>query len=391
MTSSRGTRPFVLRTLRAVSLVLAVAVASDNSVAQGKPAPARAPQSKPAQPAASSWSLTPLFVIGAEPDTVELGRVQSVQLLRNGRLAIADGSARVIVMTDALGKNAVTIGRAGDGPGEFQSPQSLAAIGDTLAVLDASNSRIGLFNTAGAWQGSWRVQPITGADVRLFRVPGAFYAMGIKLGGTGALTTFIRFDAQGSRDTLAPPATPVVDDAGVMCRSSNGTLTFFSTQYQARYIRTPGPGNTLVDANTSAYKVVQQSMLGQILATFSGATTRVPISAAEWKKDGDKLATYLVRDLASTCDTKTIKRPPFKPAIRAYWWDDAGRLWVERHVAGGFMFDVFSSQGKLLSSMRAPAREPDVEPSVVGDRIAVYVVTPEGVPTVHVFRFGAAR
>lgn len=159
-----------------------------------------------AQTRAQEWSLTRLYSVGGEADTTVLQRVQSLQQLRDRRLLIADNGARSVIVVDSLGRVRPPLGRMGSGPAEYRAPQALAAIGDTVAVLDPGNGRIGLFSINGVWQGSWVVQPITGGtNVRLYRVPGAeFYAYGVRTIGTKLATTFIHFDARGPRDTLAP-------------------------------------------------------------------------------------------------------------------------------------------------------------------------------------------
>lgn len=339
------------------------------------------------------WSLTRLYSVGGESDTTVLQRVQSLQQLRDRRLLIADGGARSVIVVDSLGHGRPPLGRMGSGPAEYRAPQALAVIGDTVAVLDPGNGRIGLFSSNGAWRGSWVVQPITGgANVRLYRVPGAdFYAYGVRMIGAKPATTFIHFDARGPRDTLAPEPQPPSPDLGAMCNGSDRGIRFFSTTFRSRYVRIPGPRGTLLDAETSEYRIVQHTLAGDTVATFAGTATRVPISNAEWDSAGAELAEYLKQDKDAKCSARSLRRPSSKPAIRAFWWDDAGRLWVERYTTRGFAFDVFSQRGVLLASMPAPERVSDVEPSVVGNRIALLGATADGAHVVHVYRFGQKR
>jgi len=352
--------------------------------ATGLSAPANA-QTRP-----QDWSLTRLYSVGGESDTAILQRVQSLQQLRDRRLLIADAGARSVIVVDSLGRVRPPLGRMGSGPAEYRAPQALAVIGDTVAVLDPGNGRIGLFSSSGAWQGSWVVQPITGGtNVRLYRVPGAdFYAYGVRKIGAKLATTFIHFDPRGPRDTLAPDPEPTSPDFGAMCNGSDRGIRFFSTTFQSRHVRIPGPRGTLLDAETSAYRIVHHTLAGDTVATFAGPATRVPISNAEWDSAGAEFAAYLKQDKDAKCSTRSLSRPSSKPAIRAFWWDDAGRLWVERYATSGFAFDVFSQRGALLASMPAPERVSDVEPSVVGNRIALLGATADGAHVVHVYRFG---
>ena len=346
-----------------------------------------------AQPRVPEWTLTRLYSVGAESDTVVLQRVQSLQLLHDRRLLIADAGARSILVVDSMGRGRRPLGRAGSGPGEYQSPQALGTIGDTIAVLDPRNGRIGLFAGNGTWQGSWTAPPITGGSyVRLYRVPGPeFYTPGVRRTASAPRSTFIHFDARGARDTLVPDPVPSPPDAGAMCEGSDRGIRFFPAAFQSRHLRIPGPRRTLLDAEMSAYRIVQHTLAGNTVATFTGPSVRVPISDAEWDSAGAEFASYLKQDAKAKCSTRSLVRPSHKPAIRAFWWDDAGRLWVERYVVGGFVFDVFDPRGVRVASMRAPERVSEVEPSVVGNRIVLLRATPDGSHVVHVYRFGPLR
>jgi hypothetical protein len=349
---------------------------------------ALATQAVHAQPRPADWRLRKLFDVGVEPDTTTLARVRSIQLTNKGRLLVVDAQAQAVHVFDSTGRAQALLGRVGSGPAEYRTPYSIAIIGDTIAVLDPGNGRIGLFDQAGSWRGSWIVQPVTGGSaIRLYRVPGReFYAIGTRATSTGLITTYVRYDGRGARDTLVPTPVPQAPDFGVRCAGTDKGIRFFSTPLQPSNIRLPGPGATILDAKSDVYRIVQKSAAGMTLRTFVGAPGRVPIADAEWDSAGAELAAYLQKDPNAECSKRALVRPPSKPTIRAYWWDDAGRLWVERFAMRGFVFDVFNDQGVLVATLPAPDRVSSVEPSVVGNRIALLSATPDGVHFVQVYR-----
>jgi 6-bladed beta-propeller/NHL repeat len=76
------------------------------------------------------------------------GRPTGLALLGE-RLYVADVAHHSIEVFDKGGAFVKTIGRRGEGPGEFNFPTHLAAAGDRLLVTDALNSRVQVFDTDG--------------------------------------------------------------------------------------------------------------------------------------------------------------------------------------------------------------------------------------------------
>lgn len=75
---------------------------------------------------------------------------------RSGRLFVADAGAHDIKVFDAAGRHLKSLGRRGEGPGEFNFPTHLALRAGTLYVTDAMNHRVQLLDVregAGADEG----------------------------------------------------------------------------------------------------------------------------------------------------------------------------------------------------------------------------------------------
>ena len=90
---------------------------------------------------------TPVLSIGtAEGDTLrELFRVVSPFITAEGHLAIPLANAKAIRIFDMNGSYLRTLGRVGEGPGEFRELNSAWARGDTIEALDSSLRRITRF------------------------------------------------------------------------------------------------------------------------------------------------------------------------------------------------------------------------------------------------------
>lgn len=103
--------------------------------------------------AAPSWSLSPepVVEIGAGPSpAVALFRVSAVVPLDGGGVAVGTETPPHVLVFDADGGLAATLGREGKGPGEFQRVGSVVPLGlDSLAVWDADRRRISVYTVDG--------------------------------------------------------------------------------------------------------------------------------------------------------------------------------------------------------------------------------------------------
>jgi hypothetical protein len=340
----------------------------------------------------ATWSLQPLFIVGDSAPR-ELNRVSSLLWLSDGRLLVADVGSRSLLLVDSAGRTMTQLGREGSGPGEYRSPNSLASLGDTIVLHDPANARLGLFLADGRWVQNLVVPPITGPEIRLYRVPGReFCAVGFQTTDkTKAGLTFIRYDASGPRDTLFRPSAPESPTVAAMCRGSDKGLHFYSVPWGATYIEHPGPDRTILSAVTSAYDIVARTVAGDTVARFRGTRETNTITEAEWDSATADFREYLSRDPATQCNTRTLTRPTVKPFVRTFFWSDDSELWVERYDSAGFSFDVFDKGGRQIAKVKAPERIEDVEPHVMLNRIVLLAPGADGSHIVRAFRIVRPR
>jgi hypothetical protein len=110
------------------------------------------------------FELQRVIELGAAPDD-PIGRVNCLTFWR-GRLVIVDGIQANVKVFSQSGELELTLGRAGEGPGEFRRPGSAVAVADgRLAVLDQLLMRMSFFDSLGAFDTSWAVAAVAGADV----------------------------------------------------------------------------------------------------------------------------------------------------------------------------------------------------------------------------------
>ena len=136
----------------------------------------------------------------AGEDWETFGTVESVAFDSQGRLHVLDGGAKRVVVVDGAGQLVRTIGKDGDGPGEFRSPMALALLsGDRLAVFDLGMPfGFEVFDADGVHDRTASLDMMSGVvpGNRLFPLPGD------RLLSVG-----------GSRFSMAFPGGPSGDDA----------------------------------------------------------------------------------------------------------------------------------------------------------------------------------
>lgn len=89
------------------------------------------------------------------PPEYALSRIIDVAVLDDGSLVISDDAAQALRLYDAAGLYVRTLGRAGEGPGEFSSLPTIAGhSADTVIAFDNRGDRITLVTTNGTIVGT---------------------------------------------------------------------------------------------------------------------------------------------------------------------------------------------------------------------------------------------
>lgn len=109
-----------------------------------------------------SWTIgaAPELSIGLREaeDAYHLFRVRDAVVLQGGRIAIANGGTGEIRMFRPDGAHVVSMGGAGEGPGEFRRLEAIAPwVGDSILGWDGRQQRISVFDGAGHHGRTFRV------------------------------------------------------------------------------------------------------------------------------------------------------------------------------------------------------------------------------------------
>ncbi len=91
-------------------------------------------------------------------DVLHFNQPTDVAFDRNGNIYVTDGygNSRVLKF-DRYGNFLLGWGMKGSGPGEFDTPHTIAIDGDLVYVGDRENARIQIFDTSGRYLREWRL------------------------------------------------------------------------------------------------------------------------------------------------------------------------------------------------------------------------------------------
>lgn len=296
-----------------------------------------------------------------DPGPDEFGMVRSIVADAGGAIYVADVQANEIRVFGADGAHLRTIGRSGDGPGEFNALYALAWIGDTLAAFDPRNGRIGFLSPAGDWLGSTLYLPLT-ADPMTVRFHAASvdeaYIIGYLRREDGSRMIFNRVTGSGIADTLVPPPlTGFGPSPVIVCPHPDGGISFFTTPFAPRHVTTPAPGGVLATAWSADYRVALVTEAGDTVRVIERDYRPYPLMDEEWEAGTADYRRFREEMPGVRCEPPGLSRPDAKPAIRHLFFDAEGRLWVERYADDGFAYDIFDRDGRFLGTVDVPDRD----------------------------------
>lgn len=120
----------------------------------------------PLWPEGPGWEFTQDLRIGAVdgPPEYQFGRITGRQVLSDGRIAVTDAMAHNLRIFSPDGVHEHTVGREGQGPGEFGSGVLALFLGpaDTMVVYDRSNNRANVVAPDGTWLEDYSMLPRDG-------------------------------------------------------------------------------------------------------------------------------------------------------------------------------------------------------------------------------------
>lgn len=343
-----------------------------------------------------------------------LGEVSGLTWDASGRLYVADLQDPRIVVFDSTGRHLGTIGRKGEGPGEFTAPTGpiIAADGSLYVrnmsrvlhfVKDPRTGLPGKFDRHfdGPLYAPWRSKLPSQIDAT-----GRFhFPLEATTGGAQFITRYgyQRYRLDGTpTDSLGVPVHPTMRASWASVPTSPGSGRVVTGVNVVPFHPVPvwavsGAG-TIFSSPADRYLIVETDATGRTLRQITRPDTPRAIPAAERAESTRMLARRLDtlkvpvdRINGASIEVKERRLPTTYPAITGLVVAPDGALWVRRWAttAGrpATIFDVLGGDGRFRETIHLPARCAP-QPSVVvrGALVACMGIDPEsGAEQVLVF------
>jgi hypothetical protein len=323
--------------------------------------------------------LVPEVVVG-ELDGDErylFGNVRGLDVDPSGRVWVVDGQAAELRLYSPEGRYLQTIGRRGEGPGEFLEPDILRIRDDgSLLVRDQRNARFSILGPGGEHLGGWPIQGGFSTSTPFHLMDGG-EVLNPTLRNLGADITewrmgLVRYQPNGQvRDTLDLP-TRGYKPPTLIARSEQGASST-SIPFTPQEIWTVARDGSFIFGLSSEYRVERHAPDGPVLAVEREAPLP-PVLPHEARNERERI-TRNFRDRFPDWRWQGPDVPDVKPAFRNLLPGRDGTIWVLRHTRAReeddpdwdpdrpdqglptrwvepMVFDVFDEEGRYLGPVR---------------------------------------
>lgn len=246
------------------------------------------------------------------------------------RIYISDRKESCIKVFDQRGKYIRTIGRKGQGPGEFQSVTRIQILpNNDLLIYDGNIRRLSLFTFNGIYKSSKSISTIPALDLRI-------NSQGLSLVNTVQLN---------------PQSAQAVTSIGIYDQDFNLLKTIITSD--PKDVQTPFlPFNvwtilhddSILIGNNESYELKIFDFQGNLIKKITKDYTPIKITEAEKRESLKKLEQPMNK-----------KVPEFHPAFRSITDDEKGRLFVETweqiESREGHIYNIHDEQGKFISTI----------------------------------------
>lgn len=309
----------------------------------------------------TGWRLvSDLTITGADSEPGQLNDPSTLAVDRQGRVYVSD---KTIKLFDSDGRFIRTVGRNGEGPGEYHGAM-LTVAGDDLVVQDAGLGRLTLFDSAGRYLRSWHT------DCCHIRPPA--------LDASGQVVVWVsNADPADQSETYArygldgTPRQPIIlapapDTKLWFVKSGFGG---FSNAIPFSPIREVGfpPAGGIVYGWPQEYAIVWSRTGRDTAMIFGRAWTPTPISLERRNGAINYIKSFYARNKENFggFDPAELNRvmnvadvPVTAPAFAGLEVDPAANFWVKVDPGEDSLrthFDVFTSRGVYRGLVVAPA------------------------------------
>ena len=339
----------------------------------------------------SAWgedvALVPETSIGEMegPEEYLFGSVRAIAVDDDYSVYVLDGQARHVRVFDSAGTYVETLGRGGEGPGEFQVPIGIAISDGRVLVRDPANGRVQLFGLETGATEEWTYLPSPYFwNTPLYRDDqGRIY-----VDNSDDEQRFIVMDSDGTHiDTISAPDAPAGFDEGeYFVRYEDERISVGETvPFSPGWYWTVHPTGHFLSALSTAYRIDLEQDSGVL--RIERVHEPVVVSGEERDHHRQSIVAQMRRfDAGWSWNGPGI--PDRKPPLRGVSAGGDGRIWVRLWTEGRqvpneehdptdpesarftwvepIRYDVFEADGTYLGAVVPPEGFSPSPPPVFG-------------------------
>ena len=336
---------------------------------------------------ATAWTLSsePILTIGAFDGAEEylLFDVMGVRRLSNGNIVITNRGTHELRFYDPDGTHLRSVGREGDGPGEFRSlgrPWPLGS--DSITVWDSGNRRLTVFDNDGELGRSFRLDPFPEAWLPL-GPRGILAGNSLLVAATGmppeglgrGTTSYVRYSLEGAHLTTL---------VGRPANETNFEVTersqLIGAVPYARIASVAVLGNRWYYGSGDSWEIEAYSADGALTHLFRRAEPNRPVTQEVIDEYRDPLLNLnpeqqamlaqMARSGVSVPTTDVF--PETLPAYESFIASDDGDLWVENYtsISEQPSWAVFREDGRYLGVVEPPM---GAQPAHIGEDFVLVI------------------
>jgi len=272
------------------------------------------------------------------PPEYALGNIWSVLPAADGGFYTCDSNDLVLRRYDAAGEFLHTIGRKGQGPGEYGHCMDAILLGDSMVVVsDPGNGRFVFFRTDGTFDRvlGLRIYPGFGGGDNMFLADeqGRLWKRGARIGGERPVEGEGEFGR--TQFVIIDPASGPVDSVLVPGGSGSSIGRGFALSTNDGMYQLAPPDTLWAVATDGAFIVAGRDEYRVMIRSGTGAERQLVREATPLPYEPEERAEWTAwRDYFASRSPQfpPAPVPAHKPLLRSLRVDDAGRIWVQVHV-----------------------------------------------------------
>lgn len=301
---------------------------------------------------------------GGEP--YQLYQVSGALLLPDGRLVVANGGSKELRFYDAGGRHLESVGREGEGPGEFGALGGLELARDSLYVFDWRLVRVSVFDLDGVFARSYPV-----------RVPGIAFpnAVGLLDDGGWVVLSGFAFSPQDIAALVRDTSLVVHLHADGVAADTigrfptveffvygNGSMTTAVSRAFGRSLASAAGGTRLYLGDTERYQIAGYGPTGTLESILRRRVAARSVTGADIEAYKEVDRRRLVDPQYRQQMERLLAEMPYPeemPAFGALQTDAEENLWVSEYGMPGAddaTWTVYAPDGVPTASVAVPAR-----------------------------------